>query len=176
VFDNYVPPGPAVRSITGEVVLDHYIRSRDTVTAGQQSAERAVVGTAVAVTPYSVVRSVPDSQYARLVSAASRVLALRAAANIGASHRQVFVYCDMEGTDATRNFTTDGWGSTGCTLLRDCDNCFALRVAGDDGQLFGDSDYNRVRRVRDSDFSAISDTAPPYYYSTWMSPNYPDCL
>ena len=153
------PGDPTVRSVKGEVVLDGFLRHRDTAAAGALSDARSVAGEEPASTPYSVVRSVSESQYDRLVTAGNRDLALRAAANIGTAHRDVYVYCDMEGTDVGRNFTTKGWGSTGCTLLRDRDNCFGVRVAGEDGRLFDDADYNRVRRLWDSDFAAVLSAA-----------------
>jgi ribA/ribD-fused uncharacterized protein len=148
---------PVVRSVAAERTLDRYLSSRDTRSAGAQSLQRTSSATATVhtVTPYALARDGPLSPSSTLQRGVSLDDARDCASAMRTDFGSLHLYPTLQGADANRDFSDEGLAGRGCTLLRTVDNCIGITMAGQDGALFDDSDYNLARRVWAAEFSQV---------------------
>ena len=150
--------------------LDQYSRRRNTKAAGVQSRERQSVRLETVARPYQCQRAEAGSAFSQAWEATTTTDRMRAAAVVMADVDCLYVQPELLGTASDRDFTSSGWSDRCTALLRDRDNVMPVHLADDDGRMFVDDDFNRVRGLWQKDFAAIRQAAESGTYRRLMLP------
>jgi hypothetical protein len=150
--------------------LDRYSRQRNTKAAGAQSRERQNTRLEAVAQPYQCQRAKAGSAFSRAWEATTTTDRMRAAEVVMSDVDCLYVQPEWLGTAADRDFTAAGWSDRCTSLLRDRDNVMPVHLADEDGRMFVDDDFNRVRGLWQKDFAAIRQAAESGTYRRVVLP------